>query len=325
MKLALQTTLTVLGTSLWMSSWSLAAEKWDMPTGYPAANFHTLNAQEFATCVATGTQNEITILIHPNGSLFKAGDIKRAVQTGQTAIGERLLSSHDNENALFGTDSIPFIAITYDDSVKLYAAAKPELQKLLESQGLMLLYSVPWPPQGLYFQKPAASVADMKGNKIRSYNKATARIAELTGMEPISIEAAETSQALAAGVINALITSAVTGVDTKAWEQLKYFYKVDAWMPRNHVIVNKGTFDALDDQKKSAVLDCAAKAETAGLEKSKAANEKALNTLKQNGIQVEMPSDTMKAEFAAIGKTMADEWVQRAGDAGKTVIGNFKK
>jgi TRAP-type C4-dicarboxylate transport system substrate-binding protein len=151
-----------------------AAEKWDMPTAYPATNFQTVNAQEFAACVASGTGGDINITIHPNGSLFKGNDIKRAVQTGQAQIGERLLSAHENENPIFGTDSIPFLATSYEDSVKLYKAAGAPLKEVLEGQGLVLLYSVPWPPQGLYFGKDVNSVADMKGVRVRSYNKATA-------------------------------------------------------------------------------------------------------------------------------------------------------
>ncbi len=304
---------------------ALAAEQWDMPTAYPAANFQTVNAQDFATCVATGTNNAITITIHPNGSLFKAADIKRAVQTGQAVIGERLLSAHENENAIYGTDSIPFIATTYDASVKIYNAARPELEKLLEGQGLKLVYSVPWPPQGLYFKTPVNAVADMKGIRVRSYNKATARIAELTGMAPVQIEAAETSQAMSAGVIESLITSAVTGVDVKAWENLKYFYTVDAWMPRNHVIINKAKFDGLDDATKKVITECGAKAETAGLQKSKDAKDAALKALADNGIQVLAPSEGLAKELAAIGATMATEWQTRAGDAGKTVMDAFRK
>ena len=302
-----------------------AGETWDMPTAYPALNFQTVNAQEFSKCVSTGTKGDINIVLHPNGSLFKGNDIKRAVQTGQTQIGERLLSSHENENPLFGTDSIPFLATSYNDSVKLYAAAKPELQKVLENQGLKLVYSVPWPPQGLYFKKEVNAVADMAGVKVRSYNKATARLAELTGMVPISIEAAEISQAMSAGVINSLITSAVTGQDSKVWEQLNHFYEVRAWMPRNTVILNKVVWDGLSPEKQAVVTDCAAKAEAAGIEKSMAANDKALATLKGNSLKVLEPSPKLNDELVVIGKTMANEWVAKAGDAGGRIIQNFKK
>ncbi len=302
-----------------------AADKWDMPTAYPEANFQTVNAKEFAACVQSATSGDISITIHSNGSLFKGNDIKRAVQTGQAQIGERLLSSHENENPIFGTDSIPFLATSYEDSVKLYKAAAPELSELLAQQGLVLLYSVPWPPQGLYFGKDVNSVADMKGVRIRSYNKSTAKLSELTGMAPISIEAAEISQALSAGVIQSLVTSAVTGQDSKVWEQLDHFYEVKAWMPRNYVIVNKGTFDALPDKNKAALKDCSAKAETAGLQKSQDANEAALATLSKNGMRVLKPSDKLAGELRKIGDKMAADWMTSAGDAGKAVLDAYKK
>ncbi|MFN0193505.1 MAG: TRAP transporter substrate-binding protein [Aestuariivirga sp.] len=292
---------------------------------YPAANFHSVNAKEFAACVKEGTGGEIDIVTHPGGSLFKGNDIKRAVQTGQTPIGERLLSAHENENPVFGVDSVPFLANSYDDSVKLWNATRPELEKVLDKQGLVLLYSVPWPPQGFYFKKDVNSVADMGGVKVRSYNNSTARISELTGMAPVQIEAAEITQALATGVIGALITSAVTGQDSKAWEQLSHFYTVEAWMPRNHVIANKSTWSALPDSQKAALKDCAAKAETAGVEKSKAANKAALDALAKNNMKVLPPSDSLAAELRKAGATMTDEWVAKAGDAGKAVVDAYKK
>jgi TRAP-type C4-dicarboxylate transport system substrate-binding protein len=318
-------TLMTAAAALLCTGSAMSAEKWDLPTAYPATNFQTVNAQEFAKCVADGTKGEITMVVHPNGSLFKGNDIKRAVQTGQTQIGERLLSAHENENPLFGTDSIPFLATSYDASVKLYAAARPQLETLLEGQGLMLLYSVPWPPQGLYFQKDVNSVADMSGVKVRSYNSSTAKLAEKTGMAPITLEPAEISQGLAAGVIQSLITSAVTGQDSKAWEQLSNFYSVDAWMPRNSVIVNKAVWDGLDDSKRAAIKDCASKAEVAGLEKSKAANDAAVKVLMQKGMKVLAPSEKLSAELRAIGQELTAGWIERAGEAGKAVIDAFQK
>ena len=304
---------------------AMAGETWNMPLAYPATNFQSVNARDFGTCVTSGTGGEIEIITHPGGSLFKGGDIKRAVQTGQTQIGERLLSAHENESPMFGTDSIPFIANSYEASVKLWNAARPELEKLLDKQGLVLLYSVPWPPQGMYFKKDVNSLADLQGIKVRTYNTATARISELTGMAPVQIEAAEISQALAAGVIASLITSAVTGQDSKAWEQLSHFYKVEAWMPRNHVIVNKAAWAALPDMTKKVFKDCAAKAETAGLQKSKDANAQALIALAQNGMQVLEPSEKLAGELRKIGETMVAEWLAKAGDAGKAVLDKFKK
>lgn len=301
-----------------------AAEKWDMPLAYSASNFHSAVAAEFGKCVASGTGGEIEIVTHPSGSLFKGADIKRAVQTGQAPIGERLLSGHQNENALFGIDSVPFLATSFDDADKLWQAAKPALTDLLAEQNLTLLYSVPWPPQGLYFKKEVNSVADMKGIKFRSYNNATARLAELTGMLPVSIEAAEISQAFATGVAESMVSSGSTGYDRKVWESLTHFYEVDAWLPRNYVFVNSDVWKDVSDANKNVVKGCAELAEYAGTWRSKEYTGFTLAGLRAGGMTVAPAGDGLKDELRAIGETMTSEWLEAAGDKGKAIVEAFK-
>ncbi|HET6468548.1 MAG TPA: TRAP transporter substrate-binding protein, partial [Geminicoccaceae bacterium] len=264
-----------------------AAERWDMPMAYPDSNFHTENGKAFAERVKEATGGELEIVVHSNGSLFKGNDIKRAVQTGQAPIGERLLSAHENENPLFGFDAIPFLATSFEQSDKLWQAARPELEKLLDSQNLVLLYSVPWPPQGLYTKKPIESAADMRGVKFRAYNTATARLAELMGAVPVQIEAAELSQALATGVAESFISSGSTGYDSKVWEQLTHFYDVQAWLPRNYVLVNKQAWEALPEATREAVMAEAAKAEEAGTAEAQRLTGWYLEQLAANGMKTE--------------------------------------
>lgn len=300
------------------------ADKWDMPMAYSATNFHSAVGAEFANCVTTGTGGDIEIVTHPSGSLFKGGEIKRAVQTGQAPIGERLLSGHQNENVLFGYDSIPFLATSFDDSAKLWKAAKPTIEKLLDSQNLVLLYAVPWPPQGLYFKKEVNSVADMKGIKFRSYNSATARLAELTGMLPVQIEAAEISQAFATGVAESMISSGSTGYDRKVWESLTHFYEVDAWLPRNYVMVNKGVWDGTSDASKNVIRGCATLAEYAGNYRAKEYTGFTLNGLRAGGMKVGPAGDKLVSELKEIGKTMTTEWLAKAGAEGQAIVDAFK-
>ncbi|MBL4646648.1 MAG: TRAP transporter substrate-binding protein [Rhizobiales bacterium] len=300
------------------------AEKWDMPMAYSASNYHSENGAAFAACVTSTSGGDLEIVTHPGGSLFKGGEIKRAVQTGQAQIGERLLSAHANENPMFGVDSIPFLATSFDDSVSLWKAASGAVKAALGDQNLIYVYAVPWPPQGLYFKKEVNSVADMKGIKFRAYNAATARIAELAGMVPVQIEAAELSQALSTGVAEAFISSGSTGYDKKVWEQLTHFYDVQAWLPRNTVFVNKDSWNSLSDSNKKAVMECGAKAEADGLATAKKLTQFYLDGLTEGGMTVANPGDSLKAELQAFGETMTGEWLKAAGDAGKSVVDAFK-
>jgi TRAP-type C4-dicarboxylate transport system substrate-binding protein len=226
---------------------------------------------------------------------------------------------------MFGVDVIPFLATSYPEAMKLYKVSKPAIEKKLASQGLMLLFAVPWAPQGIYAKKEIKSVEDMKGLKWRSYNVGTARIGELVGAQPVTIQAAELPQALATGVINAFMSSGGTGYDSKVWESLTYFYDVQAWIPKNATFVSKATFDALDAPTQEAILKAAATAETRGW---KMWQEKAnwyLDQLKAKDMKVEPPSPALVEGFKKIGETLTADWLKRAGPDGQAIIDAYRK
>lgn len=301
-----------------------AAEKWDMPLAYAASNYHSENATQFAEEVTKASGGELEIVAHPGGSLYGGGEIYRAVRTGQAPIGERLISALGNEDPLFEIDALPFLATSFDDAWALYEASKPQLEKTLDEAGLKLLYTVPWPPQGLYNKAPVNEAADMQGVKFRAYNAATSRLAELMGAVPTKIEAAELSQAFATGVADSMISSGSTGYDRKIWEHVKYWYDVQAWLPKNMVVVNKAAWDGLDENLQNVVLDAAAAAEERGWAKARELSDWYKEKLAENGMVVEAPSDKLKADFEEIGQTMTNEWLERAGDSGKAVIDAYK-
>ncbi len=316
----------LLGVSfLALAAVQARAENWNMPMAYPATNYHSENGAKFAKCVGDATKGALTITTHPGGSLFSGNDIKGAVQKGIAPIGERLISAHANENPLFGIDSIPFLATSYDASDKLWGVALPSLKEALDAQNLVYVYSVPWPPQGLYAKKDINSAADLKGIKFRAYNSATASIASLAGMQPVQIEAADLSQALATGVVESFISSGSTGVDAKVWESLTNFYDVQAWLPRDIVFVNKDSFNALGDDAKKAIMDCGAQASKNGEDMARDLTAKYLKTLADNGMKVAPPSDKLKSDLSGFGETMTKEWLAKAGQKGQAIIDAYKK
>ena len=303
---------------------ALAQTKWDLPTAYPANNFHTENIQQFANEVDKATGGKLKIQIHPNASLFKAPEIKRAVQGGQAQAGEILLVNFENEDPLFGIDGVPFLASSYAESMKLYKAERKALEEKLAKQGIMLLYAVPWPPQGIYSNRAINSAADMKGLKWRAYSPATSKIAELVGAQPVTVQAAEVSQALATGVIDSYMSSGATGYDSKTYEHLKRFYDTQAWLPKNAVVVNKSAFDALDKPTQAAVLKAAADAETRGWKISAEKTHWYTDQLKQKGMTIEKPSEQLTADMRKVGNVMLAEWLRKAGPDGKKIIDQYR-
>jgi TRAP-type C4-dicarboxylate transport system substrate-binding protein len=297
-----------------------AQTKWDMPTPYSDGEFHTRNVVAFAEDVQKATGGKLQITVHSNGSLIKHPDFLRAVSTGQVNIAEFLLGQFGNEDPVFAADNVPFVAPGYDNAMKFYRAQKPVLEKKLQGRGLKLLYSVPWPGQGIYTKDPVSSVNDFKGLKMRTYSPLTARLAELLGASPTVVQVPEIPQMFATGAMQAMITSSATGTATKAWEFVKNYYKTNAWNPKNVVVVNQRAFARLPKAAQNAVMKAAAAAETRGWGMSRQREKDADELLAKNGVNVAEPSPELKAALAKIGQQMAAEWEKSAGADGQAIL-----
>jgi TRAP-type C4-dicarboxylate transport system substrate-binding protein len=302
-----------------------AQTKWDLPTGYGANTFQTQNVEQFAKDVDQMSGGKLKITLHPGGSLFKQPEIKRALQSGLAPAGEFIISGLSNENPLFGVDSIPFLATSYADSKRLYEAAKPVQAKVLAAQGIKMLFSVPWPGQSLYSVKPINSADDFKGTKMRAYNPATTKIAQMLGASPVTIQLPELGQALATGAANNFLTSSASGADGKLYEQVKHFYPVNGWLPRNVTAVSQRAFDELDKATQEAVMKAAAAAEQRGWAASEKVDADSIAILKANGVTIAEPSESIKKALMAIGETMTTEWLASAGADGKAIIDAYRK
>ena len=321
-----QISIFAAATAIALSAGAASAQsKWDMPTPYAPGEFHTVNIVQFADEVKKATGGKLEIVVHPAASLLPLPQIKRNIQTGQVQIGEILLSSLENEDPIYGIDTVPFLVTSYDAAKKLADSSLPVLRERMMKQGIRILYAVPWPPQGFYASKAMGSVADMKGLKFRSYGPSAARFGELVGASVQTIQAAELSQALATGRINSMITSGATGSGVKVWESdVKWFYELDAWLPKNAVIVNEAAFKGLDQATQNALLKAAADAETRGYELSKKRTADSLVLLKQNGMNVQKPGPQLIADLKKVGAAMAEDWEKRAGAEGAKLLAPFK-
>lgn len=316
---------TVIGLSALALAGAVSAQvKWDLPSGYGANTFQVQNLQQFASEVDKATGGKLKITLHPGGSLYKANEIKRAVQTGQTPAGEFIISGAANENPLFGIDSVPFLATGYADAKRLYTAARGAQEKVLAQQGMKVLFSVPWPGQSLYSIKPVSGPADLVGTKMRAYNPATTRIAQLLKAQPVTIQLAELPQALATGAVQNFLTSSASGVESKLHEQVKHFYPVSAWLPRNVTVVNQKDFDALDKATQDALLKAAAEAESRGWAMSEKLDGEYIKQLAANGMSITQPSAELRQALSAIGETMTAEWIKAAGADGQAIVDAYR-
>ena len=302
-----------------------AQTKWNLPSAYPNDNPHVENLNAFAKDVSEATGGKLQIAVHGGASLFKGPEIKRAVATGQAQAGEVLISILENESAIYGIDVVPFLATSFPQAKKLWTASRPAIEKHLAAQGIVVLFGVPWGPQGIYSKKELNSIEDMKGLKWRAYNVGTAPIGEMVGAQAVTVQAAELPQALATGVVNSFMSSGATGYDSKVWETLTYFYDTRAWIPKNVTFMNKAAFDALDKPTQEAVLKAAKAAEERGWKMWENKTEWYHEEIAKKGMKVLKPSKALEDGFKKIGEQLTADWLKKAGAEGQAVVEGYKK
>jgi TRAP-type C4-dicarboxylate transport system substrate-binding protein len=307
-----------------VASLAEAADKWDMPTPYGDGTHQTQVARSFADEVNANSGGKLTIKVHSGGALIKHPEIHRAVKSRQVQIGEVFIGRLGNIDPIFKLDNIPFLATDFDSAEKLYKASRPELSAKLAEDGLLLLYASPWPPQDLYSNKPVASLADLKGLKMRAYSPTTSRLADLMGTTPVNIPFSDVAQAFTTNAIDAMITSPSTGVNSQSWDYIKYFTTINAWIPKNMVFVNKKIFERLDKGTQAVILTAAANAEKKGWELGRKLAVEHTDMLRENGMQVSAPSAELDTELRQIGDVMVKEWLDEAGATGQKVIDAYK-
>lgn len=317
--------LFCLAAAFTLSGAAHAATTWNMSVEQPDANYLTQNARQFAEDVKAATNGELDIRVQSNSVLLKRPEVKRGVQQGVVPVGEVLVSAMGNEDPLFEVDSVPLLAASFDQSYKLWQATRPMLAERLDKQGLVLLYGTPWPPQGIYTKNPLQSLADLKGVRFRAYSASTSRLATLMGAIPTTVQTPEVPQAFSTGVIDAMLTSPATGVDTQAWDYTKYYYDAQVFIPQQFVIANKRALGRLSDEQRKAVIEAGEKAEARGWEIARTRTRELTETLAKNGMTVSPLPAKMAEEMRAIGDAMIDEWLAKAGDDGAKLIGAYRK
>lgn len=324
MRKSLNAITAALFTVLASGAVSAQQVKWNMATPYADREVLTRNTVQFAADVKAASNGTFDITVHTAGSLIKITEIRGAVQKGQVPIGEVFKASMGAEEPMFELDAIPFVAAGYPEARALLAASRKAIEDRLMARGLRALHIAPWPSQAFYSKKPINSFADLKGSKMRTYNAQTARLAQLMGAIPTTVQATEIPQAFTSGIIDSMFTAAGTGVTTKAWDYTRYVYDTQAWVPCNVAFVNEAAFQKLSAEHKKILLDQAKIAEERGWKMSEEENTVAPKQLVANGMTLAQITPTFAAELKKVGEIMVAEWIKKAGPDGQKVVDAYQ-
>jgi TRAP-type transport system periplasmic protein len=317
--------LTWAGGTALAGAWPLAHAQStvDIASSYPEGNFHVTNLQQFAADVQSASGGKLLLKVHAGGSLAKAADIRKKVTEGTVAMGEVFGPSLSALHGAFALDAVPFLATNYTTARKLWKTLESTVEAKLATEGLTLLASVPWPPQGLFSSKPIVLPKEMEGLAMRENSPPVKRLAELVGTKPVRIETPDLAAAARERKFDLVFTSAAQGIDTKLYETLPYFYQANAWLPRNLLFVNQKTFNALPREQQLSIVKLAGKAEERGWEMSERFAQTSTQALAQAGGKVAPLPPAVRTRLERLGNQIARETVEKSDPQLMVLVSRF--
>jgi TRAP-type C4-dicarboxylate transport system substrate-binding protein len=297
-----------------------ATASWDMSTVWPDGNFHTHNAMAFADEVRKQTEGAVNITVKAGGQLgFKGPEHLRAVRDGLVSLADVLNIQQVGDEPFMGVESIPFLAGSMDELKILHKYVRPEYEKVAARNNQKILYAVPWPTQYLHLKVKVSNVEGLKNIKIRVPDKGGIDTMNALGMAAVMIPWGETIPALASGAVAGVATSAVSGVDGKFWEFMKYVHPTNHVWSSQMLTVNLDSWKALSADQQKLVADIAAKMEPDFWANSLKADIDSLNRLKEGGMEVVPVSDVMMTEIRTRTAPLLDAFLKRVPTADQPV------
>lgn len=244
---------------------AFAQERWDLANEYPPNSVHAQSADTFIKALNEASNGEIVVTAHHGAALgYKSVDQFDAVGDGAIQVASSFVGGWSGIAPIFLVSSLPFLAPTTEDTRALYEASRPYYEAALEDANQLFLFATPWPPSGLWGNKPLDSMEAVSGVRIRTYDANGTLTLREAGASPIQLSWADTVPQLSTNGIDGVLTSADGGAAAQLWELQSHFTEVNYASPLQIVHINRDVYDALSDEQKAAVATAAKTAEDFG-------------------------------------------------------------
>lgn len=221
----------------------------------------------------------------------------------------------------------PFLFKSYDEVDYIYQKFNDEFEKEIEKGGFVLLG---WAEVGFVYtftKTPIYGIEDLK--KIKMWAWQGDPIAEVAykviGITPVPLSVTEVLTSLQTGLIDGVYASPLAILATQWFTKIKYMHNVPLSDASGALLISKKYFDSLPKELQEILLRNGRKYMRKLVEISRQENQRAIETLKKNGIIItEPPSKKLLEEYDEIGKRarkmlagrlFSEEWLNKVEKA----------
>lgn len=301
-----------------------SGQTWNASLPWSIKEYHTTNAFAFADAAREATGGSLEIKVFPGGVLgFKGPETLRALEEGLIDMADVPAVQEAGNEPILAMESLPFLIQTQDELRTLYRLIRPLIEKSFAEQGLKVLYIVPWPRQNIYTKTRVTSLDDLRGMKIRTYDRNSSEMMTLLGLTPLQMPSGDVVPALASGMVDAVMTSTTTAAAQQYWEFLPYIYRTNHLWLSNIMSVRLASWNELSETDKKAIEGLASKMEEEFWKIAREDDLKKLDILIKNGMEVVELNEQLMIDMRKESRPMWDQYSARAGPEIRAILGQF--
>ncbi len=327
MKRILLSVLILLTASILAAPAAAEMVKADMATTYSGQNMHAETCREFAKRVNEALKGEVMITVHEGGALgLKDEDRFTAVADGIVPIQSVLMGAAVGTSPIYGLSTMPFLVRDFEESRLLLDIARPYYEAEAKKNNQMILYTAPWPPSSIHAKKAIKEYGDLKGLRIRTYDKNGTDVLKKAGAHAVVMSWGDVYPALATNTIDSVLTSSQSAVAGKFWEVLTHTTRVNFAIPLNMINWNLDSFAKLTEAQQKKIIEIGREMENRQWKIAEEAMIKDENTCEENGMTiVRSISDELAGKLQADGRDIIEDWKKKVGDDGVAILDQFEK
>jgi len=297
---------------------------WNASLPWSVKEYHTQNAYDFASAVKEKTNGAVNIKVFPGGILGLTGpDTIRALSEGLVDLASVPAVQEAGNEPVLALESLPYLIQNQDELRLLYSLSRPKIERDFAKKGLKVLYIVPWPRQNFYLKKKVSSLAELQGLKIRTYDRNSSEMMEMLGLVPLQMPSSDVVPALASGMVDAVMTSTTTGAAQGYWEFLPYIYRTNHLWLSNIFAVSLSSWNELDEATQKTIEDLAREMENGFWKIAAEDDQKKLEILIKNGVEVIEINDKFKFEMQSASKPMWRAYFDRVDEETRAILMEF--
>jgi tripartite ATP-independent transporter DctP family solute receptor len=263
---------------------------------YPATHTIPVATERFKQLVEQKSGGAITVQIHNNSELGSEREMAEMVRGGSL---EMVLSGLPGTGAYAPEIEVmeAFYVYRNVEDLKLISdAIFDDLQGFIQPKGFHLIGLMYQGPRNVLSTRPLKTLADFKGLRLRIPNTPLfVGLARSWGATPTAIALAEVYTSFESGVIAAMEATHETMVTSNFHEKAKFLLTTRHNHYPQPMVVNKAWFDKLPKNQQDILSTSAREAGAYQLTLHKAADDKALATMRASGVTItELSVDEIK-------------------------------